>query len=75
MKGLNTMAKRYMNRVQYWDTDEPDTIIVTLHYGYSFEHCCHEGVKGFDTAKEAREAIKNSWPCNCDQCKKKQSST
>lgn len=62
---------KYMERVEFWDLDEPDTIIVTLHYGWSFEPpgCGHEGVYGFDTVREAKVAIKNSYPCDCEECK------
>jgi len=60
--------------VEHWD-DESDLdhgIIVTLRYGYSFEHHQHSGVMGFDTARDARNAIKleNLWRCNCAECVK-----
>lgn len=64
------MATRYMDRVEFWDLDEPGAIIVTLHYGWSFEPpgCGHEGVKGFDTKKDAKLAVKGAWPCECREC-------
>lgn len=62
--------RKLPKQVQFWDTDEPNTIIVTLHYGYSFEPegCGHEGVRGFDTAKEAIEAANKAYPCHCQEC-------
>ena len=59
-------------RIEFWD-DERDAdngIIVTLHYGWSFENGEHSGVRGFDTLTEAREAtkIKNLNRCHCDEC-------
>jgi len=63
---------KYMNRVEFWDFDEPEAQggIVTLHYGWSFEPpaCGHCGVKGFDTIKEAKEAIRSAYKCDCDEC-------
>jgi hypothetical protein len=61
---------KYMQRIEYWDFDEPEAPggIITLHYGWSFEYSCHEGVFGFDTKKEAREAVKNAYKCTCKEC-------
>ena len=61
---------KYMERVESWDFDEPEAPggIITLHYGWSFENSCHEGVMGFDTKREAREAIKRAYPCQCPEC-------
>ena len=58
-------------RIEFWDDEriEGNGIIVTLHYGWSFEPNYHEGVRGFDTIKEANQAVKNSYKCNCDECK------
>ncbi len=60
--------------VQFWDDERGDGngIIVTLHYGWSFEHSQHTGVMGFDTLREARDAIKlkNVERCTCKECKK-----
>lgn len=55
-------------KCEYWDTDEPDTIIITLKPGWSFYHGEHLGVSGFDTAKEARAAIKGAYKCKCQGC-------
>lgn len=62
------------NFIQNWD-DERDSgngIIVTLHYGWSFEpeNCGHEGVRGFDTFEEARKMTeaKRLHPCACALC-------
>lgn len=45
-------------------------VIVTLQYGYSFEPNCHEGVRGFDTIREARQESRASevYRCRCDDC-------
>ena len=57
-------------RVEFWDDERGigNGIIVTLHYGWSFYPSFHEGVRGFDTPKEAMKAVKESYPCNCDIC-------
>ena len=59
------------SKIEYWD-DERDIgngIIVTLHYGWSFEYNSHEGVVGFDTVKEAEHAVrKQTYQCNCKEC-------
>lgn len=72
MEGGLPMARRpkYMDRVEFWDLDEPGAIIVTLHYGWSFEPHCHEGVKGFDTAREAKIDIRAASRCYCDECRR-----
>jgi hypothetical protein len=58
--------------IEEWDDarSSGNGIIVTLAYGWSFEPNSHEGVRGFDTLKEAKEATlkKNIWPCECDLC-------
>ena len=65
------MIPKYMDRIEHWDFDEPDSPggIITLHYGWSFEHGCHEGVMGFDSRSEARAAVKRAWPCSCRECR------
>lgn len=62
---------RYRNRVEFWDDERKidNGIIVTLHYGWSFEPRYHEGVRGFDTVSEAKKAIANSFICHCPDCK------
>lgn len=58
-------------RVEFWDDERHlgHGYIVTLLYGWSFEHNYHEGVRGFDTQREALEAIRDANPCECDECK------
>ena len=61
-----------MNKaIEHWDDERRigNGIIVTLHYGWSFEPT-HEGVRGFDTVREAREAtrLKALYRCRCQQC-------
>lgn len=64
--------RKLPKQIQYWDTDEPGTVIVTLHYGWSFE-ASHEGVRGFDDTKEGRadaiSSAKNAYRCECKLCK------
>lgn len=60
--------------IEHWD-DERDIgngVIVTLHYGYSFEPREHAGVRGFDTVTEAKyeSALKRVYKCNCELCLK-----
>jgi len=62
-----------MNRaIEHWDDERGmgNGIIVTLHYGWSFEYIHHEGVRGFDTVADARRdtAIKRIFRCPCDEC-------
>lgn len=65
---------KYQQRIEFWD-DERDCdngIIVTLHYGWSFEPGEHQGVRGFDTVREAREAVRYTYPCSCGECCRQQ---
>lgn len=51
------------------DTDEPDNFILNLPYGFRFyDDIVH--VKGFDSIREIRAAIKNGEvvPCDCNEC-------
>lgn len=64
---------KYINKyIQYFDDERKigNGVIVTLHYGWSFEAKEHSGVKGFDTVSKAIEASKrkNIFPCNCRLC-------
>lgn len=61
--------------VKHWD-DERDlghSIIVTLIDGYAFiphaDQNVAEHVDGFDTVKQALEAIRAAKPCTCQRCK------
>jgi hypothetical protein len=67
---MNLTKPKYMMRVEFWDDERGigNSLIVTLHYGFSFDLNDHEGVKGFDTIKEAKEGIKNSRICKCKEC-------
>ena len=73
---VNVMAeddrgkRKLPKKVQFWDTDEPGTIIVTLHYGWTFDACGHEGVRGFDTAAEALREVRAATKCECKECVK-----
>ena len=65
-----------MNRaIEHWDDERASDggIVVTLHYGWSFDpKPYHEGVRGFDTVREAKQAtaIKNLSRCDCALCSK-----
>jgi|TARA_R110000822_G_scaffold46268_3_gene123266 hypothetical protein len=60
-------------RIEDWSDERAigNGIIVTLHYGFSFEYMNHEAVRGFDTLEDAREDTKIKWTytCNCAECK------
>lgn len=62
-----------MNKaIEHWDDErsQGNGIIVMLRHGWSFEGCQHEGVRGFDTITEARDAtrIKALYRCDCAEC-------
>ena len=65
-----------MNRaIEHWDDERASGggIVVTLHYGWSFDpKPYHEGVRGFDTVREAKQAtaIKHLSRCDCEECKR-----
>jgi len=63
---------RIPKTVEHWDDERAigNGVIVTLHYGWSFEHMNHEGVRGFDTVREALSASaqKRLYPCRCAEC-------
>lgn len=65
-----SIPQRLAERVQHWDDERKlgNSLIVTLHYGWSFDPAMHEGVMGFDTVAEARSAIKRAGPCRCKEC-------
>jgi len=62
------------SRVEHWDDERSigNGIIVTLHYGFSFDATTHEGVRGFDTAGEAAKAVFKKGhlihSCRCHEC-------
>lgn len=56
------------------DTDEPGVYILHLQKGWRFDEASSPNdrphVKGFDTMRELRDAIKNEViPCDCSRCK------
>lgn len=62
----------HRDRVKEWDTETDVAALVTLVPGFAFEpnrdadkavHC-----KAFDSAREAKAAVKLALPCNCDRC-------
>lgn len=58
--------------VEHFDDERAagNSVIVTLHYGWSFEPHAHEGVRGFDTIREALAASskREIYQCRCDEC-------
>lgn len=58
--------------IESWDDERAigNSLIVTLAYGYSFDPNSHEGVRGFDTVKEARHAtaLRRIHKCRCEEC-------
>jgi hypothetical protein len=73
MLSLLVMVVKMKRHVEFWDDERSygNGIIITLKWGWSFENHYHEGVRGFDTPKETKEALKNIYPCNCKECKGK----
>lgn len=65
-----SIPKKLAERIEYWDDErrEGNSLIITLHYGWSFDPIEHEGVRGFDTVSEAKDAIRNATPCLCKEC-------
>ena len=65
------LTKDQESRVEDWSDERQygHGYIVTLHYGWSFEFACHEGVRGFDTKAEAIQGVKYSTRCDCPECK------
>ena len=57
-------------KIMFWD-DERDignSLIVTLNYGYRF--AADDGhVRGFDTIKEAKQAVREAVHCDCEECR------
>lgn len=60
--------RKLPRQIQYWDLDEPGVVIVTLHYGWSFDSGNHEGVRGFDSEVEAIEKSRMAFMCRCSEC-------
>lgn len=66
------LPKNAQTKVQHWDDERSsgNSLIVTLHYGWSFSSQEHEGVRGFDTVAEAKQAIGWADPCECALCER-----
>lgn len=64
------IPKYARKRIEHWDDErgQGNSLIVTLHYGWSFEPNAHEGVQGFDTVREAIDAVRTAHNCRCDEC-------
>jgi hypothetical protein len=62
-----------MKKVMFWDDErnQGNSIIVTLKYGWRFsdDTLSPTHVMGFDTIKDAKQAIRYAQKCNCIECK------
>ena len=62
-------------KVLHWDDERSygNGFMVTTAYGWAFDpdpdECAASHVRGFDTAKDARAALKWVKPCECGRCK------
>lgn len=67
---MNRLAKKFKLRIEDWSDERNlgNGVLVTLHYGWSFEDSCHEGVRGFDSISEAEQGVRDSFPCSCEEC-------
>lgn len=66
-------ARRIPSRVLHWDDERVigNSLIVTLKPGFAFDGANGpdpEHVRGFDTVREAREAVREASPCACERC-------
>ena len=59
---------RLSKKAWFWDDERSigNSLIVTLKYGWCFEPETH--VMGFDTVKDAKEAVRDAKPCRCEEC-------
>ncbi len=61
-------------KVMHWDDERSigNSLIVTLNYAWKFtsDALGVEHVLGFDTATEARAAVREAVPCDCPECLK-----
>jgi len=69
---MPTLAKKFSERIEDWSDERKigNGVIITVHWGWSFEHCCHEGVRGFDSISEAQRGVRDTYPCSCESCLK-----
>ena len=59
-------------KVLFFDDEREigNSIIVTLNYGWRFmTDTAPVHVEGFDTMREANQAIKEASPCDCKECR------
>lgn len=62
--------KYKLNVARDVDTDEPNNYILNLPRGFRFDDDMVH-VRGFDTMRELRDAVKNDViPCQCFDCNK-----
>lgn len=65
------------DRVAHWDDERAlgNSLIVTLKDGWQFgtdpAQAIH--VEGFDTKREAKQAVAAAVPCDCETCRKAKS--
>ncbi len=60
-------------RIANWDDERSlgNSLIVSLKPGWQWPDEEGAHVRGFDTVKEARVALRQTTPCNCPQCEGK----
>lgn len=66
------VPRRYRNaKIQFWNDERAagNDVVVTLHYGFTFDEGSHSMVKGFKTITAAVEAVRAAVGCTCDDCK------
>jgi hypothetical protein len=69
------MSAKAPLRVLHWDAERDigNSLIVTLAHGFAFEphedERVAEHVRGFDTVRHARNAVKAAKPCSCARCR------
>jgi hypothetical protein len=58
-------------KIMFWDDERNigNSLIVTLAYGWKFAAYDDEHVRGFDTIREAKQAVREAKPCECVDCK------
>lgn len=70
---MNTEQNKRHKNIMFWDDERGlgNSLIVTLVYGkqFSTDIGTKEHVRGFDTVKEALQAVRESVDCDCDVCK------
>jgi hypothetical protein len=68
---INLKSSTFFNKkkIKHFDDERSigNSLIITLQYGYYFTYPS-EHVRGFDSLKEAKQAVKECKPCSCSIC-------